>query len=113
VSLIGCVYLDYYFCLIGRVYVFYVGYVDTSSLYETLFHCNILGKHHYHHFDYLPMTLILLLGPYYRYLIFIYSEFHRGINGDHGINGDEHSKPRKKCKYSICTCFVVLSVNLH
>jgi uncharacterized YccA/Bax inhibitor family protein len=33
-------------CLIGRVYVFYVGHVGKSSLYETLFHCNILSKHH-------------------------------------------------------------------
>jgi hypothetical protein len=30
------------------VYVFYVGRVDKSSLYETLFHCNILSKHHHH-----------------------------------------------------------------
>jgi hypothetical protein len=28
--------------------VFYVGHVDKSSLYETLFHCNILSKHHLH-----------------------------------------------------------------
>jgi hypothetical protein len=33
-------------CLIGWVYVFYVGHVDKSSLYETLFHCKILSKHH-------------------------------------------------------------------
>jgi hypothetical protein len=33
---------------IGRVYVFYVGHVDKSSLFETLFHCNILSKHHHH-----------------------------------------------------------------
>ncbi len=26
---------------------------------------------------------------------------HRGINVDHGINVDQHSKPRNKCKYSI------------
>jgi hypothetical protein len=38
----------HYLCLIGRVYVFYVGHVDKSSLYETLFHCNILSKHHHH-----------------------------------------------------------------
>jgi hypothetical protein len=24
-----------------------------------------------------------------------------GINVDHGINADQHSKPRNKCKYSI------------
>jgi hypothetical protein len=35
--------------LIGRVYVFYVGHVDKSILYEILFHCNILSKHHHHH----------------------------------------------------------------
>jgi len=34
------------------IYVFYVGYVDKSSLYETLFHCNILSKHHHH--PYIP-----------------------------------------------------------
>jgi hypothetical protein len=28
--------------------VFYVGHVDKSSLYEILFHCNILSKHHHH-----------------------------------------------------------------
>jgi hypothetical protein len=44
--IIVCVH---YLCLIGRVYVFYVGHVDKSSLYETLFHCNILTKHHLHH----------------------------------------------------------------
>jgi hypothetical protein len=38
-----------YLCLIGRVYEFYVGHVDKSSLYETLFHCNIQIKHHHHH----------------------------------------------------------------
>jgi hypothetical protein len=32
----------------GRVYVFYVGYEDKSRLYGTLFHCNILSKHHHH-----------------------------------------------------------------
>jgi Ni,Fe-hydrogenase I cytochrome b subunit len=37
--------------LIGRVYVFYVGHVDKSSLYETLFHCNILIKHHHQVLD--------------------------------------------------------------
>jgi hypothetical protein len=43
-------------CLIGRVYVFYVGHVDKSSLYETLFHCNILSKHHlYDHLVNLPV----------------------------------------------------------
>jgi hypothetical protein len=40
--------VDYLF-LIGRVYVFYVGHVDKSSLYETLHHCNILNKHYHHH----------------------------------------------------------------
>jgi hypothetical protein len=28
--------------------VFYVGHLDKSSLYETLFHCNLLSKHHHH-----------------------------------------------------------------
>jgi hypothetical protein len=39
----------HYLCLIGRAYVFYVGHVDKSSLYETFFHCNILSKYHHHH----------------------------------------------------------------
>jgi hypothetical protein len=43
------IFCVYYLCLIGRVYVFYVGHVDKSSLYETLFHCNILSKHHNYH----------------------------------------------------------------
>jgi hypothetical protein len=38
---------------------------------------------------------------------------HRGIHVYHGINVDQHSKQQNKCKYSICTCFVVLSVDLH
>jgi hypothetical protein len=46
---------------------------------------------------------------------FHYHNCHREINVDHGINVDQHSKPRNKCKYSmcICTCFVALSVDLH
>jgi hypothetical protein len=44
-----CVFCVHYLCLIGRVYIFYVGHVDKSSLYETLFHCNILRKYHHHH----------------------------------------------------------------
>jgi hypothetical protein len=32
--------------------VFYVGHVDKSSLYETLFYCNILSKYHHHHHRY-------------------------------------------------------------
>jgi hypothetical protein len=39
----------HYLCLIGRVYVFYVGHIDKSSLYKTLFHCNTLSKQHHHH----------------------------------------------------------------
>jgi hypothetical protein len=35
----------HYLCLIGRIYVLYVGHVD----YETLFHVVILSKHHHHH----------------------------------------------------------------
>jgi hypothetical protein len=46
ISLIFCVL---YLSLIGRVYVFYIGHVDKSSLYGTLFHCNILSKHHHHY----------------------------------------------------------------
>jgi hypothetical protein len=30
--------------------VFFVGHLDKSSLYETLFHCNILTKHHHYHY---------------------------------------------------------------
>jgi hypothetical protein len=47
-----CIYTykyNYYLYLIGRVCVFYVGHVDKSSLYETLFHCNILSRHQHHH----------------------------------------------------------------
>jgi hypothetical protein len=40
----------HYLCLIGRVCVLYVGHVDKSSLYETLFHYTIISKHHHHHF---------------------------------------------------------------
>jgi hypothetical protein len=29
------------------LFVFYLGHVDKSSLNETLFHCNILSKHHH------------------------------------------------------------------
>jgi hypothetical protein len=29
-------------------YLWLIGHVDKSSLYETLFHCNILSKHHHH-----------------------------------------------------------------
>jgi hypothetical protein len=43
------IFCVYYLCLIGRVYVFHVGHVDKSSLYETFFHCNTLSKHHHHH----------------------------------------------------------------
>jgi hypothetical protein len=41
------VFYVHYLCLIGLVYVFYVGHVDKSSLNETLFHRNILSKHHH------------------------------------------------------------------
>jgi len=44
-----CTYIHYVTNVYGRVYVFYVGHVDKSSLYETLFHCNILSKHHHIH----------------------------------------------------------------
>jgi hypothetical protein len=36
---VSCLRLNCCICLIGRVYVFYVGHVDKSSVYETLFHC--------------------------------------------------------------------------
>jgi hypothetical protein len=39
----------HYLCLIGRFYMFNVGHVDKSSLYDTLYHCNILSTHHHHH----------------------------------------------------------------
>jgi hypothetical protein len=42
------IFCVHYLCLIRLVYVFYVGHVDKSSLYETLFHCNTLSKHHHH-----------------------------------------------------------------
>jgi hypothetical protein len=45
----GFIVCVHYLCLIARVYVFYVGYLDKSSLYETLFRCNIPSKHHHHH----------------------------------------------------------------
>jgi hypothetical protein len=44
------IFCVHYLCLIEQVYVFYIGHVDSSSLYETLFPCNILSKHHHHHF---------------------------------------------------------------
>jgi hypothetical protein len=43
-ALFFCVH---YLYLIGRVYVFYVGYVDKNSLYETLFLCNTLSEYHH------------------------------------------------------------------
>jgi hypothetical protein len=46
------IFCVHHLCFIGRVHVFYVGYVDKSSLYETLFHCNILSKHHHYHIFY-------------------------------------------------------------
>jgi hypothetical protein len=39
----------HYLCLIGQVYMFYIGHIDKSSLYETLFHCTVLIKKHHHH----------------------------------------------------------------
>jgi dynein heavy chain len=53
----GSIFYVYYLCLIGRVYMFYVGHVDKSSLYETHFHYNILSKHHHH---YQVFNLILI-----------------------------------------------------
>jgi hypothetical protein len=44
------IFCVHYLCLIGRVYMFYVGHVDKSSLYEALFHCNILSEHHHHQY---------------------------------------------------------------
>jgi hypothetical protein len=42
------IFCVHYLFFIGRVYVFYVGHLDKSSLYETLFHYNVLSKHHHH-----------------------------------------------------------------
>jgi hypothetical protein len=39
------IFCVHYLCFIRQVYVFYV---RKSSLYETLFQCNILSKHHHH-----------------------------------------------------------------
>jgi hypothetical protein len=57
------IYCVHYLCLIGWVYMFYVGHVDNSSLYETLFHCNIQNKyyHHHHHHTYWEIFLQLFL----------------------------------------------------
>jgi hypothetical protein len=41
-----------YNALFGRVYVIYGGHEDKSSLYDTLFHCSILSKHHHHNLFY-------------------------------------------------------------
>jgi hypothetical protein len=57
IAFILCVH---YLCLIGRVYVYYVGHVNKSSLYETLFHCNILSKHHHHHLLVIYFLLLLI-----------------------------------------------------
>jgi hypothetical protein len=46
------IFCVHYLCLIGRVYMFYVGHVNKSSLYEILSHCNTLSKHHHHHHNY-------------------------------------------------------------
>jgi hypothetical protein len=45
------IFCVHYLCLIGRVYVLYVGHVDKSSLYETLFHFNILSRRHHQYRD--------------------------------------------------------------
>jgi hypothetical protein len=65
------IFCVHYLCLIGRVYVSYVGHVDKSSLYETIFYCNILSKHHHHH-EQVDINLIMgtgqgLLTPLVRY----------------------------------------------
>jgi hypothetical protein len=47
--------------------VSYVGHVDKSSLYETLFHCNILSKHHHQQLElrcsvsHIPLLLLWAL----------------------------------------------------
>jgi hypothetical protein len=65
-----CLWL--YLCLIGWVYVFYV---DKSTLYETLFNCNILSRHHRHECSYSLSRQLLTQGarfqkkfPWHKYL---------------------------------------------
>jgi hypothetical protein len=41
--------------------VFYVGHIDKSSLYETLFHCNILSKYYHHHVSGLESKIVRVL----------------------------------------------------
>jgi hypothetical protein len=67
------IFCVHYLCLIGRVYMFYVGHVDKSSLYETLFHCNILSK--YHHYHYHPFQEGLSIKRIYLYLCVLQAGF--------------------------------------
>jgi hypothetical protein len=53
------IFCVHYLYLIARVYVFYVGHIDKNSLYETLFHCNILSKHHHYHHRYRSQIITL------------------------------------------------------
>jgi hypothetical protein len=71
------IFCVHYLCLVGWVYVFYVGHVDKSSLYETLFHCNILSKHHNQQIiDFLFILEMPFILSYHKYVhiqyIYIY-----------------------------------------
>jgi hypothetical protein len=72
----------HYLCLIGGVYVFYVGHVDKSSLCVTLSHCNILSKHHHHQHGDSCSNLLSMM--------FIYTYDDDGDN-EHDVNdGDDN-----------------------
>jgi hypothetical protein len=57
------IFCVHYSSLIGRVYVLYVGHVDKSCLYETLFQCDILSKHPHH-----LMLMIYIYSYVYTYI---------------------------------------------
>jgi hypothetical protein len=63
------IFCVHYLCLIGRVYEVYVGHVDKSSLYKTLFHCNILSKHHHHYIE----NCVRNMDPHTRIYMYIYT----------------------------------------
>jgi hypothetical protein len=64
------IFCVHYLCLIERVYVFYVGHVDKSSLYETIFNCNISSKHHHH--IYVNLSTLLFIGHLFFVIIDLY-----------------------------------------
>jgi hypothetical protein len=97
-----------YLCLIGRVYVFYVGHKDKSSLYETLFHCIILSKHHHHHifgfFKQFPIYRLLLMIPIYLYVyVYIYIYSHVNVNTYFQIRNNRRRKLRLLLAWIIMT----------